>query len=158
MGSSNEIEVVLFKKHTDNIRAEDETDASVVFLPAVHVLLRVGPEQIAEKPGVRNVGRPHNSSDLLHVAELGGEPAVHAEDLLVDDGSHGKAVEAVREGLPQLDVVPSLALVVEPVNSVDRCSLVVPSQQEEVLRVFDFVREQQADRLQRLLASIDVVA
>jgi len=34
---------------------------------------------------------------------------VHAEDLLIDDGSNGEAVEAVREGLPELDVVPPLA-------------------------------------------------
>ena len=34
---------------------------------------------------------------------------MHAEDLLVHDGRHGQAVEAVGEGLPQLDVVPPLA-------------------------------------------------
>lgn len=34
---------------------------------------------------------------------------VHAEDLLVNDGRDGQAVEAVREGLPQLDVVPAFA-------------------------------------------------
>ena len=31
-----------------------------------------------------------------------------AEDLLVDDGGDGQTVEAVREGLPQLDVEPAL--------------------------------------------------
>ena len=41
--------------------------------------------------------------------ELGREAPVHAEDLLVHDGRHGQAVEAVGEGLPQLDVVPPLA-------------------------------------------------
>jgi hypothetical protein len=35
---------------------------------------------------------------------------------------------------------------------------VVPSQDEEVLGILDLVREQQADRLERLLATIDVVA
>jgi len=38
---------------------------------------------------------------------------VHAENLLVDDGGNGQAVEAVSEGLPQLDVVPPLACWVE---------------------------------------------
>ena len=32
-----------------------------------------------------------------------------AEDLLVYDGGHGQAVEAVGEGLPQLDVVAAFA-------------------------------------------------
>lgn len=34
----------------------------------------------------------------------------------------------------------------------------VASQQEEVLWIFDLVRQQQADSLQRLLATVDVVA
>lgn len=38
---------------------------------------------------------------------------MHAEYLLVHNGGDGQAVEAVRERLPQLDVVPALALVVE---------------------------------------------
>ena len=36
--------------------------------------------------------------------------------LPLTDGCHGQAVEAVREGLPELDVVPALALVVEAVD------------------------------------------
>lgn len=36
---------------------------------------------------------------------------MHAEDLLIDDSSDGETVEAVCEGLPQLDVVSSLALI-----------------------------------------------
>lgn len=44
---------------------------------------------------------------------------MHGEDLLVNDGSNGQAVEAVGESLPKLDVVSSLALVVETVDTVD---------------------------------------
>jgi hypothetical protein len=83
---------------------------------------------------------------------------MHGENLLVDDGGDGQAVEAVRKSLPQLDVVAPLALVVEPVDAVDRRALVVAAQHEEVLRVLDFVREQKADGLERLLAAVDVVA
>jgi len=83
---------------------------------------------------------------------------VHAQDLLVDQGRHWQAVEAVSERLPNSNVVPPLALVVEPVDSVDGRALVVAPQQEEVLGVFDLVGQQQTDRFQRLLASIDVVS
>lgn len=82
---------------------------------------------------------------------------MHGEDLLVDDGGDGQAVEAVGEGLPQLDVVSSLALIVETVDAVDRGALVVAAQDEEVLGVLDLVGEEQADGLERLLATIDVV-
>lgn len=83
---------------------------------------------------------------------------MHGEDLLVDDGRDGQAVEAVGEGLPQLDVVPPLALVVEAVNAVDRRALVVASEDEEVLGVLDLVCEEQTDGLEGLLAAVYVVA
>jgi hypothetical protein len=82
---------------------------------------------------------------------------VHGEDLLVNDGGNGKAVEAVGEGLPQLDVVSSLALIVETVDAVDRGTLVVTAEDEEVLGVLDLVGEEQANGLERLLATVDVV-
>ena len=37
------------------------------------------------------------------------ETAVHGENLLVNDGSDGKTVEAIGKSLPQLDVITSLA-------------------------------------------------
>lgn len=66
---------------------------------------------------------------------------MHSEDLLVNDGSNGQAVEAVGERLPQLDIVSALALVVEAVYAVDGCAFVVASQNKEVLRVLDLVCE-----------------
>ena len=44
-----------------------------------------------------------------------------------------------------------LTLVVEAVDPVDGCALVVAAQQEEVLRILDLVGQQQANRLQGLL-------
>ena len=82
---------------------------------------------------------------------------VHTEDLLVDHGGHGKTVEAVRESLPKLDVVSSLALVVEAIDPVDGSALVVAAEYEEVLRVLDLVREEQGDRLQTLFTSVHIV-
>ena len=55
--------------------------------------------------------------------------------LLVNERGDGQAVEAVRERLPEPDVVPPLALVVEAVYPVDGRALVVASQEEEILWV-----------------------
>jgi len=82
---------------------------------------------------------------------------VHGEDLLINDGGNGQAVEAVGKSLPKLDVVAPLALVVETVDTVDGRALVVAAQNEEVLGVFDLVCQQKADGLERLLATVDVV-
>lgn len=51
-----------------------------------------------------------------------------------------------------------LTLVIEAVDTVDGGTLVVAPEQEEVLRVFDLVCQQQADGLQRLLPSVHVVS
>jgi hypothetical protein len=83
---------------------------------------------------------------------------VHGEDLLVDDGGDGQAVEAISEGLPQLDVVPSLALVVEAIDAVDGGALMVAAEDEEVLGILDLVGQEEADGLERLLAAVHVVA
>lgn len=103
------------------------------------------------------VGRAHDTPNLLHRVKVGAQTAVHGEDLLVNDGGNGQAVEAIGKSLPQFDVVASLALIVEAVDAVDGRTLVVAAQNEEVLGVLDLVREQKADGLERLLATVDVV-
>ena len=83
---------------------------------------------------------------------------MHSEDLLVDDGCNRQAVEAVCEGFPQLDVVPPFALVVEPIDTIDRGAFMVPTEDKEVFWILDLVCQEQADRLEGLLASIDIIA
>ena len=82
---------------------------------------------------------------------------MHGENLLVNDSSNWQAVKAVGEGLPQLDVVAALALIVETVDAVDGGALVVATEDEEVLWVLDLVGEEKADGLKRLLSAVDVV-
>ena len=67
---------------------------------------------------------------------------MHAEDFFIDDGSNRKAVEAVSKGLPQLYIVSSLALIVKSINTVNRCTFVVSSQEEEILWVLYFVSKE----------------
>ena len=83
---------------------------------------------------------------------------MHADDLIVDEGGDWQAVEALGEHLPELDVVPPFAFIVEAVDAVDGRTLVVAAQQEEVLGVLDLVGEQKADGLDVVLAAVDVVA
>ena len=64
---------------------------------------------------------------------------MHRKDLFIYDCCNGQAIEAVRERLPELDVVPPLAFIVEPINAVNRSTLMVSTQNEEILRVFDFI-------------------
>jgi hypothetical protein len=106
---------------------------------------------------VGHVDGPGDLLDLVEGADLGAEAAVHAQNLLVDEGHNRQTVEALGEGLPQLDAKSSFALVVKAVYSVDRGRLVIASQQEEVLGVFDFIGQQQTDGLETLLASVNII-
>ena len=161
----------------DNVRSKGERDTTIVFGPPGDVLVGIRPEQIAQQAAVRDleracqhetqegtaggdtyIGWAHDAADLLHGVEIGAQATVHGEDLLVDDGSNGQAVEAIRKRLPKLDVVPALALVVEAVDAVDRGAFVVTSEDEEVLGVLDLVGQEQADSLEGLLAAVDVVS
>lgn len=82
---------------------------------------------------------------------------MHGENFLVDDCCNRKAVETIGERLPKLDIISPLAFIVKSVYAVDRCTLMVPTQDEEVLWILDLVREKQANGLKRLFTSIDVV-
>jgi len=158
MSPADEVQVVAVQELGDHVSSKGEADPAIVLSPALDILVRVRPEQVAEKPGVRDVSGSHDPTDLLHGLEIGTETAVAAEDLLVDYGGDGETVKAVREGLPELDVVSPLAFVVEPVYPVDARALVVSAEKEEVLRILDLVSQQEADGLQGLLPPIHVIA
>lgn len=83
---------------------------------------------------------------------------MHAEDLVVNQGGNGHAVEDVLELFPNADAVSSLALVVEAIHSVDLTALVISSQQEEVLLILYLVGQQENDGLQGLLATVHIVS
>lgn len=61
----------------------------------------------------------------------------NATNLLIYQSSNWQAVEAVCECFPQAYVIPPFALIIEAIDPVDGCALMVASQQEEVLRVLD---------------------
>jgi len=158
VGAADEVEVLLVQELGDLVGAEGEGDAAVVVAPAGAVAVGVGPEEVAEEALVGDVDGALDLPDPVEVVEVRGEAAVHAEDLVVDDGGDGQAVEAVGEELPEADAEAALALVVEAVDAVDGGALVVAPQQEEVVRVPDLVRQQQADGLDALLPAVHVVA
>lgn len=70
---------------------------------------------------------------------------MHAEDFVRYECRYGQPVEANSESLPHLKVVFSLALVVESVNTVDGATLVITPQEEQAVRVFDFVGQKHAN-------------
>jgi len=83
---------------------------------------------------------------------------MNAEYLRRHYSCDGEAVEYIDEGLPRLDITPSLAFVVKAIYSRNIGTLMIAPKQEEVLRILDLVAQQEKDGFQTLLSSIDVVS
>ena len=157
MRSADQIDVVLLIELAHDVLSESETNATVIITVVFNSSLRVGPQQVTEETRVGHISRTHNILDLVQVLELGTQTTVHAEDLLVDQRSHGQAIKDVAKDTPESDGVASLALIVEAVDAIDLGTLVIASQQKEVLRVLDLVAEKQADRFDGLFSPVNVV-
>ena len=109
MSSAYQIHIVSVQKFGDNIGAKSERHASIIFAPALHVLVRIGPEQVAKEARIGHVGRSHYTSDLFHGLQVGRQATVATEYLLVDYGGDRQAVKAVRERFPQFNVEAAFA-------------------------------------------------
>lgn len=64
---------------------------------------------------------------------------MHAKNFFVNNGTHWKTIEHVREHLPQFNRVAPLALVVKAVHAINLGTLVVASQQKKVFRVLNLI-------------------
>jgi hypothetical protein len=109
MGATDEVQVMPSQELSHDIFAKSKRDAAIVLSPANNVFVGIGPQEVAQKTCVWDVGGSHDPLHLLHVLKLGAEATVHAEDLFIDNSSHREAVKGVSEGLPELDVVSALA-------------------------------------------------
>ena len=83
---------------------------------------------------------------------------MNAENLIVYYSCYRETVEALYKLFPQLQRIPSFALVIKPINSIDGPTLVISPQKEEIFGVLNLIGEQEADHLQVLLPSVHVVS
>ena len=72
---------------------------------------------------------------------------MHAEDFVINKSSDWHTVEHILELFPDANAVSPLALIIEPIHSIDLPGLVVTSKQEEVLLVLNFVSQKQDNGL-----------
>jgi hypothetical protein len=82
---------------------------------------------------------------------------MHTQNLLIDQSSNWKTIEHIGEYFPELNGVPAFALIVKTINPVNLSALMIASQKKEVFWVLDFVAHQQSNRLNRLLASVNII-
>lgn len=81
-----------------------------------------------------------------------------AEDLVLNQGCKGKVVEKVREILPDISIaIFAEAFIIEAVDLGDLARFVVSAKDCYSLRVSDFESNKEGDRLDTIVASVDVV-
>jgi len=155
--SADKVQAMLSEEPLHNIRTKREGYTPIILAPATDLLLRVRPQEVAEEACVWHIGGPDDALDLLKVAQLWRQATMHAKDLVVKYCAYRKAIEAVRECLPETNAVATLAFIVKTVYSIYGSTFMVPPKEEEILGILHLVTEQQAYGLQALLASINVV-
>ena len=83
---------------------------------------------------------------------------MHTQDFFINHCGYGQTIEGFSEYLPETDTEAALALIIESIDSVDRCTFMVSSKEEKVVRVLDFVSKQKAYSLYALFSSVHIVS
>lgn len=146
-----------FQKRCHDVGTKHKGNTPIVLRPAIDAGVGITPQKVAHETDVGDVTWTLEVGNLTESLHFWTQPTVHAQDLLINEGRYRQAVEDVGEHLPQLDGVPSLAFVVEAIDAIDAGTLVIATEDEEVFGIHDFVRQQEADGFQALLAPVDVV-
>ncbi len=97
-------------------------------------------------------------SDVVKGVQLGAQPAVDAQELLVHDGRQRQAAERLHAGLVDGLGVLVLALQLEGEVVGQVTALVVATQQPERLGIVDLERPQVEHALDAEITAVDVVA
>ena len=126
--------------------------------PATPVV-RIRPEQVADGPFVGCLLHPVELANLVQGVNAWRETAVEAEDLVFDDSCQGQVVKKLSELLPDVGVaILPQAFVIEPVDLGDLTRLVISSQDGDSVLIAHLERDKQSDRLDTVVAAIDIVA
>lgn len=142
-----------------NLRAERVPRAAGREGELVALRVRVAPDKVGHGSLVRDLAEAVDDLDLVDAVDARAQPAVHAEDLVVDDDGEGEEVEHIGEVVPHIGVaVLAVALGVEAVGLRHAAGLVVAADQVHAGRVAQFKADEEGDGFDGKEAPIYVVA
>jgi hypothetical protein len=175
MRPRNQRQAVVMVEGLRNILAERVAGAAGRYPPPAAVI-GVGPEEVAHRALVRDLLHTVDRPDVVQGIDRGGQTAVQTEDLMklsktpsmrkrartdlvLDKGGEGEAVEEVGEEAPDVRIpVLTQTLVVETIDLRDLPGLVVPAEDGDAVGVAQLECHEEGDRLDRVVAAVDVVA
>jgi hypothetical protein len=108
---------------------------------------------------VRDLAESIDDFDLIDAVDAGREPAVHAEDLVVDHDRQRQVVEHVGEVVPHVSVaVLPATFSIKSVRLRDSARLVVAADQVDAMRVAELEAYKEGYCLDAKETSVDIVS
>ena len=83
---------------------------------------------------------------------------MHTKDFFINNCCDWQTVETIGKGFPELDGIAALAFVIKSINTIDRGTFMVSSEDEKVEGIFDFVSEEEADSFKAVFSSINIIS
>lgn len=158
MRAGNQRQTVVVVESLRDILAERIPGATGGNTPAAAVI-RVRPKEIAHGALMRHFLNPIESFDVIEGIDTRRKTAVQTEDLVVDESGEGEIIEEIGKVLPDISItVLAKALVVEAVDLGDLARLVVASEDGNSFGVSNLERDEEGDRLDRVVTSVDIVS
>ena len=97
-------------------------------------------------------------SNVVQSIDARGKSAVKTENLVVDERSEGKVIEQIGKILPNVRVaVLPETFIVETINLRDLAGFMITTKDCDALRVSDFECNEEGDRLNRVIASVNII-
>lgn len=167
MTSHNQVDIKLLDHSFNDSITKDHTNASIIISPFVRLDIKeirfaiiawIWPEEITQNTFIWNLRRSLDGFYLVHITHFFAQTSVHTENFIVDKRRNREHIENIHKLFPESDVVPFLALFVESIYFGDVFTFVVTSEKEYALRELDFVCEKEADGLDALFSTVNIVS
>lgn len=153
MASNNQVQIVLLNEVMYCLLGEDEGGTTVIRTPSFsfnswnhgsHTCGWIGPEKVAQEAAIWDLRGPWDGVNFGEFVEVRGYSSMHAQYSVLYESSHRQVVEKGDEAFPQLESIPSPALLPEAVDPRYILAFVVASQHEDTLWVLEFVDQKEA--------------
>lgn len=96
---------MLLQEAIDDVRTKHIGYASLIVLPPGDILVRIGPEEVAEEALVGNLNGSRGVVQLLITLKLRTKPTMHTNNLLLNHRTHRHRIKHIRKHLPQLQII-----------------------------------------------------
>ena len=158
MCARHQCEAIVVVECLGDILTESISCATRADAPSA-AIVGVRPQQIAHGTFVGYFLYSVEAADVVEGVDAGGETAVEAENLVIDQCREGQVVKKVGEVFPDISIaIFAQALIVEAVNLGNLAGFVIAAEDGDALGVADFEGDEEGDSFDRVVAAVYIIA